>query len=267
MGATHLNTDAASSAEHPDEDISVQTRYQAPIRHATPATPEVSVPLNVPPVVTGSHPVISATSTVIIQDGMNPPIVVRTHPTGPLPPFPGQGQLPAFLRTYTADEVKERKQKLKKNLLVRAVILSILTLVEGLIISQYTQPLAICFGFVAALYLVVQMWPLMRPPNDSTDASVYSVWAICSLIGYVAVGLVLSPITFLLLMLDWAGVSMGLDPLLILIVLGLVWLSEVGLSLLTIYRFNNLRIAMANRADSRLLPDSISATVDPSTSS
>ena len=265
MGATHLNTDAASSAEHPDEDISVQTRYQAPIRHATPATPEVSVPLNVP-VVTGSHPVISATSTVIIQDGTNPPIVVRTHPTGPLPPFPGQGQLPAFLRTYTADEVKERKQKLKKNLLVRAVILSILTLVEGLIISQYTQPLAICFGFVAALYLVVQMWPLMRPPNDSTDASVYSVWAICSLIGYVAVGLVLSPITFLLLMLDWAGVSMGLDPLLILVVLGLVWLSEVGLSLLTIYRFNNLRIAMANRADSPLLPDSISATVDPSAS-
>ena len=78
-------------------------------------------------------------------------------------------------------------------------------------------------------------------------------------------GLVLSPITFLLLMLDWAGVSMGLDPLLILVVLGLVWLSEVGLSLLTIYRFNNLRIAMANRADSPSLPDSISATVDPST--
>lgn len=94
----------------------------------------------------------------------------------------------------------------------------------------------------------------------------YSVWAICSLIGFVAVGLVLSPITFLLLMLDWAGVSMGLDPLLILVVLGLVWLSEVGLSLLTIYRFNNLRIAMANRADSPLLPESISATVDPSTS-
>ena len=73
--------------------------------------------------------------------------------------------MPAFLRTYTADEVKDRKQKLKKNLLVRAVILCILALVEGLIISQYTQPLAICFGFVAALYLVVQMWPLMRPPR------------------------------------------------------------------------------------------------------
>ncbi|MBF1661462.1 MAG: organic solvent tolerance protein OstA, partial [Rothia mucilaginosa] len=71
MGATHLNTDAASSAEHPDEDISMQTRFQAPIRHVTPATPEVSVPLNAPPVVTGSHPVISATSTVIIQDGTN----------------------------------------------------------------------------------------------------------------------------------------------------------------------------------------------------
>ena len=267
MGATHLNTDAASSAEHPDEDISVQTRYQAPIRHATPATPEVSVPLNVPPVVTGSHPVISATSTVIVQEGANQPIVVRTHPTGPLPPFPGQGQVPTFLRTYTANEVNDRKQKLKKNLLVRAVILCILTLVEGLIISQYTQPLAICFGFVAALYLVVQMWPLMHPPRDSADASVYSVWAICSLTGYVAVGLVLSPITFLLLMLDWAGVSMGLDPLLVLVLLGMVWLSEIGLSLLTIYRFSNLRIAMANRTDSPSLSKSISATVDPSTSS
>ena len=79
-------------------------------------------------------------------------------------------------------------------------------------------------------------------------------------------GLVLSPITFLLLMLDWAGVSMGLDPMLVLVLLGLVWLSEVGLSLLTIYRFNNLRIAMANQADSPSLPDSISATVDPSIS-
>jgi hypothetical protein len=36
--------------------------------------------------------------------------------------------------------------------------------------------------------------------------------------------------------------------------------------LLTIYRFNNLRIAMANQADSPSLPDSISATVDPSIS-
>ena len=162
--------------------------------------------------------------------------------------------------------MEERKQKLRKNLLARAVILCILSLVEGLIISQYTQPLAICFGFVAALYLVVQMWPLVRPPRDSADASVYSVWAICSLIGYVAVGLVLSPITFLLLMLDWAGVSLGLDPMLVLVLLGLVWLSEVGLSLLTIYRFNNLRIAMANQADSPSLPDSISATVDPSIS-
>ena len=61
MGATHLNTDAASSEERPDEDTGMQTRFQAPIRHVTPATPEVSVPLNAPPVVTGSHPVISAT--------------------------------------------------------------------------------------------------------------------------------------------------------------------------------------------------------------
>ncbi len=165
MGATHLNTDAASSAEHPDEDISVQTRYQAPIRHATPATPEVSVPLNVPPVVTGSHPVISATST----------------PTGPLPPFPGQGQLPAFLRTYTADEVKERKQKLKKNLLVRAVILSILTLVEGLIISQYTQPLAAdtcCLGLglvERGRFIVADHLPLQQLANCDGESGRFSV--------------------------------------------------------------------------------------------
>ena len=61
MGATHLNHRCPLHPQNtPDEDLSVQTRYQAPIRQATPATPEVSVPLNVPPVVTGSHPVISA---------------------------------------------------------------------------------------------------------------------------------------------------------------------------------------------------------------
>ena len=76
----------------------------------------------------------------------------------------------------------------------------------------------------------------------------YSIWAICSLIGYIGVGLVLSPITFLLLMLDWAGVSMGFDPMLVLCGLGLVWVSEVGLSLLTIYRFNELRTALTHPA-------------------
>ena len=96
MGATHLNTDAASSEERPDEDTGMQTRFQAPIRHVTPATPEVSVPLNAPPVVTGSHPVISATSTVIIQDGTNPPIVVRTHPTGSSTAVPGAGSVARF---------------------------------------------------------------------------------------------------------------------------------------------------------------------------
>ena len=76
----------------------------------------------------------------------------------------------------------------------------------------------------------------------------YSIWAICSLIGYICVGLVLSPITFLLLMLDWAGVSMGFDPMVVLCCLGLVWVSEIGLSLLTIYRFNELRTALTHPA-------------------
>ena len=49
-------------------------------------------------------------------------------------------------------------------------------------------------------------------------------------------------------MLDWAGVSMGFDPMLVLCGLGLVWVSEVGLSLLTIYRFNELRTALTHPA-------------------
>ena len=42
MGAKHtLNTDAASSPEHPDEDIVCRPAIEAPIRHVTPATPGV----------------------------------------------------------------------------------------------------------------------------------------------------------------------------------------------------------------------------------
>ena len=83
--------------------------------------------------------------------------------------------------------MNDRKQKLKKNLLVRAVILCILTLVEGLIISstrsRWRFALALLRRFT---WWLVQMWPLMHPPRDSADASVYSVWAICPLTGYVA---------------------------------------------------------------------------------
>ena len=53
-------------------------------------------PLNVPPVVTGSASGYFGDFYRLIQEGANQPIVVRTHPTGPLPPFPGQGQVPTF---------------------------------------------------------------------------------------------------------------------------------------------------------------------------
>ena len=251
MGTSHRSVEASASTEPADSDAPVQTRYQAPIRHLKPARPEVpastAMQCTVPATqltesiaVIGPREVNGAATTTNSVDA-----------TGSLAHFtslPVSGGLPAFLRTYTAEDISTRKRQLRHNLLVRCVILTLLGLVEGLIIAQYTQPLAVCFWLVAALYITVQAWPLMRPPVDAADASVYSIWAICSLIGYIAVGLVLSPITFLLLMLDWEGVSLGLDPMVVLGCLALVWVSEVGLSLLTIYRFNNLRVAITHQA-------------------
>ncbi len=78
-----------------------QTRFQAPIRHVFCYAVErcASSPLNAPPVVTGSHPVISATSTVIIQMVRTLRLWWRTS-DGSSTAVPGQGQLLAFLRTY-----------------------------------------------------------------------------------------------------------------------------------------------------------------------
>lgn len=244
MGTPDRTTDdSAPSLETPD-GTAVRTRYQAPIRDLRPASPEVSVPS------TAMHRTVPAKAVphASPKDAPLPAAHVAQTPTTSLNPAVAPAALPAFLRTYSRDETRIRQRQLRKNLLVRVAILSVLGLTEGLIIAQYTQPLAICFWLVAALYIIVQAWPLLRPPNDVADTSVYSIWAICSLIGYIGVGLVLSPITFLLLMLDWAGVSMGFDPMLVLCGLGLVWVSEVGLSLLTIYRFNELRTALTHPA-------------------
>lgn len=244
MGTPDRTTDgSAPSVGTPDSTI-VRTRYQAPIRNLRPASPEVSAPS------TAMHRAVPVNAVQITpaEDAPRPASHVVQAPATSLNPVVAPAVLPAFLRTYSREELKKRQSQLRKNLLVRIAILSVLGLTEGLIIAQYTQPLAICFWLVAALYIIVQAWPLLRPPNDVADTSVYSIWAICSLIGYICVGLVLSPITFLLLMLDWAGVSMGFDPMVVLCCLGLVWVSEIGLSLLTIYRFNELRTALTHPA-------------------
>ncbi len=101
------------------------------------------------------------------------------------------------------------------------------------------------FWLIITIYAVVQVWPLARPPKDASDASVYSVWGIFSLICFIGVGLVLSPITFLLLVLNWDGISLGLDPMIVLCALGALWLLEIALLSVTLYKFNTLRAILA----------------------
>ena len=71
------------------------------------------------------------------------------------------------------------------------------------------------------------------------------MWGIFSLICFIGVGLVLSPITFLLLVLNWDGISLGLDPMIVLCTLGALWLLEIALLSVTLYKFNTLRAILA----------------------
>ena len=71
------------------------------------------------------------------------------------------------------------------------------------------------------------------------------MWGIFSLICFIGVGLVLSPITFLLLVLNWDGISLGLDPMIVLCALGALWLLEIALLSVTLYKFNTLRAILA----------------------
>ena len=65
---------------------------------------------------------------------------------------------------------------------------------------------------------------------------------------FVGVGLLLAPITLMLLVLDWRGISLGMDPMLILCVLAVLWLLEVILLSVTLYRFGSLRMMLTQQA-------------------
>jgi len=65
---------------------------------------------------------------------------------------------------------------------------------------------------------------------------------------FLAVGLLLAPITLMLLVLDWRGISLGMDPMLILCVLAVLWLLEVILLSVTLYRFGSLRMMLTQQA-------------------
>ncbi|PEN15838.1 skin secretory protein xP2 (protein APEG), partial [Lactococcus lactis] len=51
--------------------------------------------------------------------------------------------------------------------------------------------------------------------------------------------------TFLLLVLNWDGISLGLDPMIVLCTLGALWLLEIALLSVTLYKFNTLRAILA----------------------
>ena len=131
---------------------------------------------------------------------------------------------------------------------MRLLVLAVIALIETSIIAQYTREMAMAFGVLAVLYAVVQVWPLIRPPRNNSDASVYIAWGVFSMISFVGVGLLLAPITLMLLVLDWRGISLGMDPMLILCVLAVLWLLEVILLSVTLYRFGSLRMMLAQQA-------------------
>lgn len=152
----------------------------------------------------------------------------------------------AFPQTQPdAETIATRRRSLNVLICSRLVILAILGILEGAIIARYTTNMGWGFWLVITLYAIVQVWPLARPAKDASDASVYSVWGIFSLICFIGVGLVLSPITFLLLVLNWEGISLGLDPMIVLCTLGALWLLEIGLLSTTLYKFNTLRAVLA----------------------
>ena len=143
------------------------------------------------------------------------------------------------------ETINARRRSLNIITGIRLAVLALLGIFEGAIIARYTTNMGWGFWLIITIYAVVQVWPLARPPKDASDASVYSVWGIFSLICFIGVGLVLSPITFLLLVLNWDGISLGLDPMIVLCALGALWLLEIALLSVTLYKFNTLRAILA----------------------
>ena len=132
MGTPDRTTDgSAPSVETPDS-TAVRTRYQAPIRNLRPASPEVSAPS------TAMHRAVPVNAVQITpaEDASRPASHVVQAPATSLNPVVAPAVLPAFLRTYSREELKKRQSQLRKNLLVRIAILSVLGLTEGLIIAS-----------------------------------------------------------------------------------------------------------------------------------
>lgn len=147
-------------------------------------------------------------------------------------------------------QVEKPQRALQRLLWSRLGLLLAVCYLESSIIASYTREMALAYALLATLYTAVQMWPLIRPPRTDSDASVYIVWGIFSMICFVTVGLVLAPITFLLLILDWRGASLGIDPMAMLIILGAIWLLEIVLLSTTLHRLGHLRMVLGKRMPS-----------------
>ena len=217
-----------------------QAPQDAPAPRFIPAsTPEPPAPSS-SEVSAASEPAPSQTSQEIEQD------VSPRRNSIPHQAYTPKNLSRAFSQMQVGLEtINARRRSLNITIGVRLAVLALLGIFEGAIIARYTTNMGWGFWLIITIYAVVQVWPLARPPKDASDASVYSVWGIFSLICFIGVGLVLSPITFLLLVLNWDGISLGLDPMIVLCTLGALWLLEIALLSVTLYKFNTLRAILA----------------------
>ena len=85
------------------------------------------------------------------------------------------------------ETINARRRSLNITIGVRLAVLALLGIFEGSIIARYTTNMGWGFWLIITIYAVVQVWPLARPPKDASDASVYSVWGIFSLICFIGV--------------------------------------------------------------------------------
>lgn len=216
------------------------TRYQAPVRLTTPP-PLPQLPAPIPP-----HQAPPPQQPYVQHPG--PPQYIPMVPVIPVVPVMPVAQYPAALPNVSPQALARGQRGLRNTLCVRLLVLAVIALIETSIIAQYTREMAMAFGVLAVLYAVVQVWPLIRPPRNNSDASVYIAWGVFSMISFVGVGLLLAPITLMLLVLDWRGISLGMDPMLILCVLAVLWLLEVILLSVTLYRFGSLRMMLTQQA-------------------
>lgn len=246
---------AHSAAEAEDAE---PTRYLAPVRITEPPSGTTGQQRHStgsgthphaasPPVQHPQQPTYYAPEYDPVPYAQMPPQYIPAVPVVPVIPVMQTAVAPVALQPGPSQSVEKSQRALQRTLWLRLVVLVIISCIEAPIIARYTREMALAYGVIAALYTIVQMWPLLRPPRTHSDASVYIVWGIFSMISFVGVGLLLAPITFLLLILDWGGVSLYLDPMVVLGALGVLWLLEITLLSVTFYRLGNLRVKLARQ--------------------